>query len=157
MNDIKQPSGDNLGGLVRFRFIDINDVESIEDAINGKVLTEIELSDGGQWFTGYGTIGSMGYTETPSENPNGTVFARQFTAVCPQDGEDNNALFNEMRNKRFILDYTDSNGLRKLVGSISEPLKFSATLNTQTNMPGLNSHTINFYGDGTHKAYIYDV
>ena len=157
MNDIKKPSGDNIGGLIRFNFIPYEDVESIDMPIDGKVTIEVELKEGKQWYCGYGTLGSMSYTETPSENMNGAVFSKLLSAVCPQDGEENNALFNEMRNRRFIVDYTDSNGLRKLIGSIEEPLKFNATLNTQTSMPGLNAHAISFYGEGTFKAYIYDV
>lgn len=157
MRDINKPSGDNLGGVLRFNFIDVNDVQSIADAVNSTVSTAVTLKTAMQWYEGYGTLGSIGFTEIPEMTGAGTLYKRQFVALCPQDGEDINDLFNEMRNKQFIIDYTDSNGLRKLVGSLEEPLNFAATLNTKTNMPELAGHSISFYGDASHKAYRYDI
>lgn len=155
MNDINQPFGDNLGGVLRFNFIDVNDIESIDVAVNSMVLQAVTLKTAKQWFAGYGTRGSIGYSETPEITNAGTLYKRQFVAFCPKDGPDNDDLFNEMRNKQFIIDYTDGNGLRKLVGSLEEPLFFSATLNTKTNTPELAGHSISFYGDATYKAYVY--
>lgn len=157
MNDIKRPSGDNLGGLIKFKFVPMNDVQSIDTAINGKVTTEVTLKEGAQWYCGYCTLGTMGFTEPSAKSPNGEVFQAAFTGVCPQDKEENNDLFNEMRNQKFIIDITDSNGLRKLVGGIDAGLFFSSSLNTQTDMAGRNAHAISFYGDMAHKAYIYDI
>lgn len=157
MNDINRLEGDNLGGIVRFKFIPVDDIRIIDDAVAGVVSVEITLQASKKWFCAYATLGTMGYTESPTNSSAGTIFSRQFSAFIPKDSAEINAQLNEMRDVRFVLDYTDSNGLRKIVGSIEEPLNFSSSLNTQSDMPGRNGHNIVFSGDATHKAYVYDI
>lgn len=157
MQDIKQPIGNNLGGVITFNFIDVKNVLSIPTPVNSMIIQPVVLQPGEHWYVGYGTLGTIGYSE-PSEFTNaGTLYKRMFVAFAAQDSAINSILFNEMRNGQFLIDYKDSNGLRKLIGSIEEPLFFSANLNTKTNMPELAGHAVGFYGDGTHKAYVYNI
>lgn len=155
MKDINRPLFENLGGIIKFNFVPIEHVDSIDIPIKGIITQPVSLASGKQWFSGYGTLGSISFTETPEKTNAGELFKRVFTAFCPKDDEEIDTLFNEMRNMQFLLDYTDSNGLRKLIGSIDEPLKFSASLNTKSQMQELAGHSISFFGDGTHKSYVY--
>lgn len=157
MKNINSPDGDNIGGVLRFNFIDVNDVDIIPDPIEGKIIEVVTLKEGKQWYCGYGTLDTIGYTESSEQTSSGTIYKKQFVASCPQDSADNGSLFEENRHKKFILDYTDSNGLRKLVGTIDEPLFFLSVLNTQTNRVSLAGHSITFYCDSTHKSPQYDV
>jgi hypothetical protein len=157
MEDIKQPVGDNLGGLLRFNYIPVKDVESIPDAIDGKVVEEVVVKEGKRWYAGYATQGTIGFSEPTEKNPAGTIFKPLFVGVCPQDNEQNNFLFHQKRDQQFIIDITDSNGLRRLVGSIAEGLEFSAALSTQTDVAGRNGYNISYSGDTTHRSYIYDI
>jgi hypothetical protein len=157
MRDFIQPFSDNLGGIITFKFIPSEDIDTIEMALNGVIEQEITLKSGKQWYCGYGTLGTIGYTEPGEESPAGTVYKRAFTAFYPKDNSEMNFLFQEMRNRLFVIDYRDSNGLRKVVGGIEEPLKFLSALNTQTDVPGRSGHNISFYGDGTYKAYTYNI
>lgn len=157
MDDIIKPNRRNIGGVLRYNFIDVNDVQSIDIAINSVISNAVTLKAGKQWSVGYGTLGSMSYTEPPELTSSGTIYKRLFTAACPEDNAGNTNLFELMSNKQFIIDYTDNNGLRKLVGSLDEPLFFSPTLNTKSGIPELGGNFISFYGDGSHKAYIYDI
>lgn len=156
MNDINEYSGDNLGGIIRFKFIPVTDVESIASPIDHVITTPVILKTDKRWFSAYATMGTIGYTEASEQTANGGLFKRQLVAIIPKDDKDKAKLFNKMRNQRFIVDYVDSNGLRKLIGSLEEPVFFSSTQNTKTEMPGRNEHSISFYGTGTHKAFIYD-
>jgi len=157
MEDLNELKNDNIGGIIRFNFIPVQDVQSISTPLNNKVLEPIEVKEYKRWYCAYATRGTMGYTEEQTDTPNGNIFKRKFVAVCPQDSDEMCDTLNLMRNQRFILDYTDANGLRKLVGTIDEPLFFTSTLNTKTDMNGRNEHAISFYGDASHKAYVYDI
>lgn len=157
MKDIKKPNGNNLGGVIRFNFIDVNDVESIPDSIDDVVSEAVVLKEGAQWSCGYGTQFSIGYSE-PTESTNaGTIYKKSFDASCPQDCAENKNLFRLKRNKRFILDIYTSNGLRLLVGTIEEPLQFTSNLATKTQMTELAGYVIKFYGDGSLPSPIYDI
>ncbi len=157
MRDINRPSGNNLGGVIRFNFIDVNDVLSIAETIDGCVNEVVKLKDGGQWYAGYGTQNTIGYKEPPEPNPNGPIYKKSFVAMCPQDSSDNKDLFREMRNKRFIVDLTTSNGIRLLAGTLEEPLQFTAILDTKIQVPELAGYSIAFYGDGSLPTPVYSV
>jgi hypothetical protein len=157
MEDLNQLKNDNVGGIIRFNFIPVQDVDSIVMPVNNKVLEPLEVKEGKRWYCAYATLGTIGYTEEQSDTDNGGIFKRKFTAICPQDNDEMTDTLNAMRNQRFIIDYMDANGLRKLVGTIEEPLFFTSTLNTKTDMRGRNEHVISFYGDASHKAYVYDI
>lgn len=157
MADITQPIGNNLGGALRFNFINVNDVLSIPTPVNSVVSSAVVLKPGKVWSAGSATLGTMGYSEPSELTSAGTIYKKTFIAFCPEDNAANNDLFNANRNGQYIVDCTDSNGLRKLIGSIDEPLSFSSALNTKTNIPELAGTAISFYGDGSHKSYVYDI
>ncbi len=157
MRDINQFSGDNLGGNIRFEFAEINDIDSIAESIDGNITEKVILKDGKQWYCGYATQQSIGYTETTEDSAAGILYKRSLVAFCPKDNSDNKDLFYEMRNKKFIVKCTNSNGIKLLIGSIQEPLKFSAALASKTQIAELAGYSITFYGDGTLPAMVYDI
>jgi hypothetical protein len=156
MKDIEQYKNDNLGGIVKFKFIPVDDVESIDIAIEHIITTPVVLKENKRWFDAYATLGTMQYTEVQEKTPSGDIFKCQLVAAIPKDWADISDQLNKMRNQRFIVDYTDSNGLRKLVGSIDEPLFFKSELNTKNEAAARNEHIITFFGESSHKAYIYE-
>ena len=158
MNDINRHEGDNLGGVVSFNFIPVQDVESLTMPIEHRIVEPLQLKTGKYWYCGFATLGTIGFTEESQQTPNGEVYKQKFAAIRPKDDKDISLLLNEMRNQKFIIDYTDANGQRKLIGTTDEPLFFSSVLNTKTSVAGRNEHTLIFYrDDATHKAYIYDI
>ena len=99
MRDINQFSGDNLGGNIRFEFAEINDIDSIAESIDGNITEKVILKDGKQWYCGYATQQSIGYTETTEDSAAGILYKRSLVAFCPKDNSDNKDLFYEKRNK----------------------------------------------------------
>ncbi|OFY87859.1 MAG: hypothetical protein A3F72_03020 [Bacteroidetes bacterium RIFCSPLOWO2_12_FULL_35_15] len=157
MDDITLFEDDNLGGIIRFKIAKADDVESIDDAIDGAITTEITLKANCRWYEVYATLGTIGYAEPTEDTNSGTVYKRNISAFSPKDTIEKTKIFNEMRNGKFIVDYTDSNKLRKIIGSIEEPVRFKYSLNTKSNIPELAGYNISFFGDGTHPAYVYDI
>lgn len=155
MTDFPFKKEDNLGGVPRFNFVKVSDVQSIGIAVNHKIIAPVVLKTGKQWYCGYGTLGTVGYSEPEESSSAGTLYKRAFSGFYPKDDADIDLLFSEMRHEKFLIDYTDNNGLRKLIGSIAEPLRFTSSFSTKQQASELAGHTFSFYGDGTHKSYVY--
>lgn len=157
MEDFLYKKEDNLGGVIRFNIVRVSDVQSIDNAISHKINSPIVLKTGKRWYCGYGTMATLSYAEPEESSSAGPLYKRVFSGFFPKDDAEIDLLFAEMRNDRFIIDYTDSNGLRKIIGSLAEPLRFTSSLNTKQQTSELAGHSFTFYGDGTHKAYVYSI
>ena len=157
MKDINELCGDNLGGLICFEFIPKDDVQSVPEVVDGKILKPVVLKAKKYWFKGYGTLGTMGFSEDQDNGDHGAQYNPKMSAVIPKEMAENSALYYEMRHVEFLVKYTNANGLKKLVGTIEEPLKFMASLNTGDDIPKRNQHAISFYGKTTKPAAVYDV
>lgn len=156
MKDIKEYQNNNLGGLLKFKIIPVEHVSSIDIANNHVIEKPVVLNQGKYWYDVYATLGTIGYSETQKETENGSQFECVLSAVVPKDETINAHNFNTMRNQKFIIDYTDSNGMRKLVGSKEEPLFFKSEFTTKEEVAGRNQHRIIFSAITSHKAYVYD-
>jgi len=157
MRDINEPCGDNLGGLLSFDFIPSSDVLSIPEPNKSRILQPIVLKSGKSWSSGYGTRGTMSFSEDQGNGDHGAKYAAKISLVVPKEESENEDLYHEMRHQTFIVVYTNANGLKKVVGTIAEPLKFTSNLSTGSDVPNRNQHTIQFYEDTTRKALTYDI
>lgn len=155
MEDINKHCDDNLGGLYYFKFIPVDDVVSIVEPLNSKVCEPVVLNNLARWFNCYATEGTIKYTEEKQQSPHGDYYKAKLTAFIPKDRAEVINQINLMNNKLFVIDYTDNNGLRKLVGTINNPLRFSDNLDTGSNAANRNGFTIEFVGDILKKAPTY--
>lgn len=156
MKDIEAFTGDNMGGIEKFRYIPADDVEEIPEANNHLIEDVIILKAGKQWYNAVCTLGTTGYSEKQAETDQGQSYDKSLTGFVPKDSPEMAALFDEMENQRYIIDYTDNNGYRKIIGSLTEPVRFKADGETKTDASGRNGHVITFYSLGSHKSYFYD-
>lgn len=157
MRDINEPCGDNLGGINSFEFIPITDISSIPDLYRGKLIRPIVLVSGKRWFKGYGTFETIGFTEDDAKSKDGTSFLPKFKCVVPKELYENEALYFVMRHQQFIVKYKNNNGLTKIIGTLEEPLQFTYSLNTGSTVTTRNQHNIEFFGDTTRPAIVYDI
>jgi hypothetical protein len=97
----------------------------------------------------------MKYNEEKQQSPHGDYYKAKLTAFIPQDRSEVNNQLELMKNKLFIIDYTDNNGERKLVGTVENPLSFTDTMDTGANVPNRNGYTIEFSGDILKKSPTY--
>lgn len=147
MNDINKHRGDNLGGLYHFRFIPKNDVNSIPVAISGKICEPVELKSGARWFDFYATEGTQSFNEDQQTNDHGNYFKLKLSGSTPKIRTEVSDIFNEMKDQEFIIDCTDNNGNRRLIGTINEPLRFSFKSDTGNGAQNKNAYSFEFYGD----------
>jgi len=146
---------DNIPGLQGFNFIPFQDVDTIPDADDGLIDSAITLEGGKQWFTGYSTIGTLSYKEIGQKDDNGDYYEKELSGYIPKDSQEIRSLLDEMENYFFIIDYTDNNGNRKIIGSTTEPLSFKSDLNIDAGGDGKNGHNFIFSGSGIKKSYFY--
>jgi hypothetical protein len=157
LNDITRHSSDNLGGVNAFKFVPAKGVNPLPASLNGAIHHELTLKDGYRWYTGYCTEFTMNYKESPVQSEHGLAYKKTFSGKVPNDRSDLTWLFDEMKDQGFILDITDNNGQRKIVGNPDEPVYFVSTLDTKAEMAQRNEHEIVFEGEGIDKAPFYNI
>lgn len=156
-NDIKRHEGDNLGGIYTFKFLPVEGIGSMPESYKGAVHKAVTVAAGYRWFDGYCSEESMKYTEEQEDSENGAFFKKTFTGNVPKDREEVVDTFETMKNRRYILDITYNNGVRKLVGTADEPLYFSSKFDTSKPVSGRHDHAISFSGGGIKKSPIYSI
>lgn len=155
MNDINKPCDDNLGGLYRFNFIPVTEVQKIAEPIGCRVLEPLETTSIGRWYECYASEGTMKFNEDLQQNEHGDYHKVKLSAFIPKDRTDIGEQLEKMRGKDFIIDYIDNNGHRKLIGRLDTPLRFTYSLDTGSTVPNINGHKIEFYGDILKKSPTY--
>lgn len=122
------------GGLKEFKFIPVRAVASIPDTDfeTNTVTAAPTLETDGQWFSGYFAEHSGGYGETKKE-PGGDVwFDCKMVGFYPAASADTMNPMLQNMNDRYILDITDKQGNRRLVGTLQEPLDMAYEFMTRT-------------------------
>ena len=157
MNDINKFTDDNLGGVMLFKFIPIEDVQEIPGAVNYFINTAVVLKTTCRWYEFYGTTGTIELAEDSVETDAGTYYKKSLKAISPKIRTELDALFNEMKNRQFILDVIDNNGIRKIIGSLAEPLKFKEKSSTKNEASQRNEYAIEFFGEGVEKSFTYNL
>lgn len=152
MEDINKHCDENVGGIFLFRYIAKDDVESIVEPIDERITEPVVLKANKRWFDFYGTPGTIKFDEEQQQSPHGDYFKVKLTGLTPKDRADIIRPFNKMKNPTFIIDYTDNNGLRKLVGNLNESLRFKHASSTGDKPQSKNGHAFEFYGDVIDKS-----
>lgn len=152
MNDINIHCDENIGGIFLFRFIPTIDVESIPEPINSRITEPITLKSGKRWFNFYATPGSMKFEEEVNNSSHGDYIKAKLTGNTPKGRIEVVSNFNKMLNQTFIIDYTDNNKFRKIVGTLTEPMRFKRIYTTGDKPNTKNSYSFEFYGDITQES-----
>jgi len=157
INDITRHTDDNIGGNFKFKFTPVNNIQSIAAISNGAIHTEIKLYAGSRWYEGYATPESMNFSDQQQSSEHGAFHKKTFKGVIPKNRPELIDLFNSMKDRRFILIVYDNNGLIRLVGNKTEPLKFTSSGDTKTKYSERNEFEFQFYGEGIDKSPFYNV
>ncbi len=157
MEDINKHCDDNLGGVFLLNFIPVKEVASLAAPVDNKVCEALVTTATGRWRACYGTEGTIKFTEDLQEDPNGDFHKVKLMLFTPKDRTELSNTLNLMRNKKFIVEYTDNNNHRKIIGTPDEPLSFRYSLDTGNAVPSRNGYALEFYGDVVEKSPTYFV
>jgi len=143
MRHLNKPS-DNLGGLLSIWAVPPSDI-SISFNAASFLSTDniIEM---------YCSPGSISFTEKESQEKYGLGYKNEINAFIPKDSEEAESIINDMTGRRWVVILLDQNEKFKVAGTPEIPLRVSFDLDTGTDTPDRNGHSISFYGTQTTKA-----
>jgi hypothetical protein len=113
------------GGIKNFLFAPAITVTSFPTVVSGSAIAELAFKTGFAFLSGYSTAGLLQLTEDGNENEQGVFYDQQLQGFAPIEGTEIVALFAEMAQMKFICAAKDFNGVRKLIGTVANPLTFS--------------------------------
>jgi len=143
MKRLNKPS-DNLGGLLSIWAVPPADIYIGFNAVSFFTTDNIiEL---------YCSPGSISFTEKESQEIYGLGYKNELNAFIPKDSPEVQAIINSMSGRKWIVVFLDQNEQFKVVGTPEIPLRVSFDLDTGSDTPDRNGHSISFYGTQTSKA-----
>lgn len=155
MNDINKPCEDNLGGIFLIKVIPIQEVQSLLMPVKSAILEPLVTKPLGRWYDIYATIETVKFEEEPIESEQGDHYRAKIIGKVPKDRASVIETINQMTNKQFIIDYTDNNGVRKIVGTLTEPLLFKCNFTTGDKVATKNGYDFEFSGFLLRKSPVY--
>lgn len=111
--------GNGLGGICKLRIIDVDDVPSMPDAINGIISTAV--GDSGDWLDLPLQTQSAEANERQVDE-SGSAYPFLLTVILRRLSAAKHKTLYDKSYKRFLLDYTDLTGNRRLIGTKEEPV-----------------------------------
>ena len=147
MKHLNKPS-DNLGGLLKIWAVPPDDIIISFNAANFRSTANI--------IEMYCSPGSISFTEKATQEKYGLGYKNEINAFIPKDSEETQAIINDMSGRKWVVILLDQNEQFKVAGTPEIPLRVSFDLDTGTDTPDRNGHSISFYGTQTSKAKFID-
>lgn len=157
MNDIEKTVTDNIGGANKLRFVPVSGIASIPSIYAGAIQSTVVLKAGYRWYDCYCTLGSLYYKDEQQDGEHGVSFKKEVGGSVPRPTDDLIEVFSTMDNGRFVLDVTDNNGHRRLIGTVEEPMYFKRMADTKAAPADKNEYRLLFSGAGTTESPGYNV
>lgn len=138
----KQSGQANVPGLRRLWLIEARHTLGVDDprrtpgfaqngwllTPNGLALTEDAVLNALAFPADWGSYEQKGVTTVQ-----GISYQQNLTLVLPKDHIQTTLAVQRMSGRQWILIYQDANGLRKVVGTAKQPLRFGSTLKSNPN------------------------
>ena len=138
----KQSGLANVPGLRRLWLVEARHVLGVEDprTVPGYVQTNWLLTPTALQLTEDAVLISLtfraergDYEQKPSVGVQGVSYQQALTLAVPKDHMQTTLFVQRMSGRKWIAIYEDANGLRKVVGTNKQPLRFTATLKANPN------------------------
>lgn len=156
-NKIDFENTDNLGGVNTLKFIPVAGVASIAPVLGGAIHTGVVLNDNYAWYELPFTLETMGFKDEGQPSENGTFYNKQIVGIVPKHNAEKINFLSNTDNVKFIVDCLDNNGIRRLVGTVAEPLILIVSADTKTSVAGRNEYLLTFTGSGTALSPVYNI
>jgi hypothetical protein len=143
MKQLNKPS-DNLGGLLKIWAVPPADI-TIND-------TSVSFTTTNNIVEMYCSPGSMSVTEEESNGKPGISFKTEINGFAPKDSAEAQLIIQAMTGRKWIVVYLDQNEQYKVAGTVVIPLRVAFDLNTGSDTPDRNGHSVSFYGTQVSRA-----
>ena len=137
MKHLNKP-GDNLGGLLKIWAVPFGVFTTQGSTVNFSSQENI-------WEI-YCSADSMEFTESSELTPSGTHYNSVISGFIPQDNATLQEAIAYMEPRKWGVIFMDGNGNYKLAGNQTDPLRFTAEINTGKDTASLAGCSIRFSG-----------
>jgi hypothetical protein len=137
MKQLNKP-GDNLGGLLKIWAVPFGVLTTQGNIVNFSSQENI-------WEI-YCSADSMEFSESSELTSAGTHFNTVISGFIPQDNATLQEAIAYMEPRKWGVIFIDGNGNYKLAGNQTDPLRFTAEINTGKDTASLAGCTIRFSG-----------
>jgi hypothetical protein len=144
MIDFPEINNEKMGGASSFNFIPQYSVSSIPNLSVNVITTPLVLKTGCAWLKGLSLPKSLTFNEVMKESDAGVLYEYTVTGSYPGQTPDLSALFAEMKPQPFVLDVTDNNNQRRLLGTLSNPVQFKYGYSSKDNPSQRPEYTFSF-------------
>jgi hypothetical protein len=143
-------------GILKIYVSFAEDVDSIPDPVYNVVQDNIVMMLGKRFKTFEATEQTAVFNESAKDGDmEGKFFEWLLSFFVPGDNNELAEMVQQMGNKKFIIVYKDLAGLYRILGSVSNPLKFTNTSTTGDTPGSKSGYIFTFSGAETRKAYFY--
>ena len=143
MKQLNKPS-DNLGGLLKIWAVPPDDITI--------GINTVSFSSQDNIVEMYCSPGSLSFTEKQTSGNAGTSYKTELNGFIPKDSEEALNIITAMTGRRWVVIYLDQNEQYKVAGTAGVPLRVAFDLDTGSDTPERNGHTVSFYGIQVSKA-----
>lgn len=151
MTDFPTPHVDHVAGLKLFRFIDVEQVNSLPSSQEIK-LTDIGMPSGAVWYNGAASMRSISHADEQVSSPAGDYYSNRIALFYPGTSRDLEQLFDEMINKRFLIRTRDYQGNERLIGTLENPLEFTRSFSA-AQLGGRKGYSLEFSNRQLRQSY----
>lgn len=120
-----------IGSLIKFYFIDVNDVLSEPEIFNGKLMGDYLFKPGKELFIGLFDYDTAKLDFLDASNNKGNITKNTFSAFISGNSPEYDNLFCEMRTKKFIVFIADFEKNVRVLGRIECGATFSFSFSTE--------------------------
>jgi hypothetical protein len=143
MKQLNKP-GDNLGGLLKIWVVPFGGFTTVGPTVNFSSQANI-------WEI-YCSADSMEFIETSERTPAGTHFNTVVSGFIPQDNATLQEAITYMEPRKWAVIFMDGNNNYKLAGNQTDPLRFTAEINTGKDTASRAGCSIQFSGKTKTRA-----
>jgi len=124
------PNSSKFGSVLKFFFIDVNDVLEEPEIFENKVMGNYTFKAGKNLLIGYFDKDTAKLDFTDSSDNKGKLIKNNFSGTIYQSDIELTNLFCEMRNRRYIVFIADFNKKVRVIGRLNAGAIFSFNFST---------------------------
>lgn len=160
MTDLLFDGATNIAGNYLIRFVPVVGVSSLplpaaSGPTAGLITSGPTFQDNYRWFTAYGTDFTKSVDEKQTETDNGPVWDIVIELFLPGDAPDRRVQLAELVRHRFLVAVEDNTGLKRLFGTLEEPLLLTYSFQVAKNPGDRRGYTLTFAGQLSRIAPAY--
>lgn len=141
MNELEF-SGSNLGGICEINILDVGNLSSMPIPINGIINGSVGNSEDWENLPVQDQVSELTETEIAGGN---SMYRLSLTANIRKQASAKTHLLYELSKKRFLVDFKDQNGARRLAGTMDEGVSMRLIRNeTRRQAKETNEYQIEF-------------